>query len=225
LPLGIRKFLLEKKDMVRSFISVVAVAVTTLSVQADLVNPEVPSWQDSAGAQFYSWDSFSSPYGAPNFNDGGDPGALLFNFAQGALVTEGGNLYGLEDGLNIHVYGYGPLEQAVLNIASMGTEFDYDSVVLGINDGTDFIYFDYDSFAINDYVEIPGFGANVSSSFAWDISDYDGPITEWAFIFTGAGAHNVLDAVSVDLLVGAVPAPGALALIGLGAVSIRRRRS
>ena len=214
--------------MVRTFISVVAVAVTTLSVQADLVNPEVPSWQDSAGAQFYSWDSFSSPYGAPNFpnNEPFPSGnAMLFNFAQGALVTEGGNLYGLEDGLNIHVYGYGPLEQAVLNIASMGTEFDYDSVVLGINDGTDFIYFDYDSFAINDYVEIPGFGANVSSSFAWDISDYDGPITEWAFIFTGAAAHNVLDAVSVDLLVGAVPAPGALALIGLGAVSIRRRRS
>ena len=214
-----------------SFALLLAAATCAVASADEWISEDVPSWRGSEGSSYYLWDTFTSANGAvdgPNFpnNEPFPSGnAMLFNFAQGALVTEGGNLYGLEDGLNIHVYGYGPLEQAVLNIASMGTEFDYDSVVLGINDGTDFIYFDYDSFAINDYVEIPGFGANVSSSFAWDISDYDGPITEWAFIFTGAGAHNVLDAVSVDLLVGAVPAPGALALIGLGAVSIRRRRS
>ncbi len=210
--------------MLRTFVSVIAIAVTTMFAQADLVNPEAPSWQGSAGAQFYSWDSFSSEYSAPNFNDGGDPGGMLFNFAPGAMVTEGGNLYNPAAGLNIHVYGYGPLEQAVLNIASMGTEFDYSTVVLGINNGTDYEYYGYDSLATNYYEEVAGFGANVSTSFTWDISAYEGTITEWAFIFTGQGPHNVLDAVTVDIFNSEVPAPGAVALLGLGAVVTRRRR-
>jgi len=210
--------------MLGKLFSITAIAVTSMSAQADFVNTEVPSWQGSSGAQFYSWDSFSSPYGAPNFNDGGDAGGLLFNFAQGAMVTEGGDLYNPTAGLNIHVYGYGPLEQAVLNIASMGTEFDYSSVVLGINNGTGYEYYGYDSAATNYYEEVPFFGANANTSFTWDISEYEGTITEWAFIFTGQGPHNVLDAVTVDIFNSTVPAPGVLALLGLGAVATRRRR-
>ncbi len=200
------------------------VAVATTQVSADLVNPEIPSWRGDAGAQYYGWDSFSSAYNAPNFNDSGDAGGMLFNFAAGAQITGSGNIYNQSGGLDIHVYGYGPLEQAVFNVASMGTEMDYSGVSLWVSDGESGQMFSYDTFATNYYEEVPGFGANVSTSYTWDLSGYNGVITEWAFFVNGTAPHNVLDAISVDVFSGAVPAPSVLALIGVAAVSTRKRR-
>jgi MYXO-CTERM domain-containing protein len=204
--------------------SVVAIAATHAS--ADLVNPEVPTWRGDAGAQFYGWDSFSSAYGAPNYNDTGDGNAMVFNFAESAIITGSDNIYNQAGGLNIHVYGYGSIDQAVLNFASMGTEMDYAGVYLYVADGEtgDGEMFSYDTLSTNYYEEVPNFGANVSASYTWDLSGHDGVITEWAFFINGVSAHNVLDAVSVDILAGGVPAPGALALLGLAGLAQRRRR-
>ena len=193
-------------------------------VSADLVNPEVPTWRGDAGAQYYAWDSFTHAYNAPNFNDSGDAGGMLFNFADGAMVTGSGNIYGQTGGLEIHVYGYGPLDQAVLNVASMGTEMDYANVSLWVSDGTNGQMFSYDTFATNYYQEIPNFGANVSSSYTWDLSNYEGTVTEWAFFVNGTDAHNVLDSISVDIFSGAVPVPSALALLCVSGLHRRRRR-
>jgi hypothetical protein len=201
--------------------SVVAIAATQTS--ADLVNPEVPSWRGDAGTQYCGWDSFSSAYNAPNFNDSGDAGGMLFNFAEGAMITGSGNIYNQAGGLEIHVYGYGPVEQAVLNVASMGTEMDYAGVSFWVSDGENGQMFSHDTFATNYYEEVPNFGANVSSSYTWDLSGYNGVITEWAFFVNGTAEHNVLDAVTVDIFSGAVPAPGALALLGLACIVQRRR--
>jgi len=198
--------------------------IATAHAKADLVNPLIPDWRGDAGASFYEWDSFSSAYNAPNFNDSGDAGGMLFNFAPGALITGSGNIYGFENPLNIHIYGYGPLEQAVLNIASMGTEMDYSTVSLFVSDGENGQYFNYDSFATNYYEEIPNFGANVSTSYTWDLSDFDGVITEWAVFVNGTSPHNVLDAVSVDIFSGAIPTPGALALLGIASLTRKRRK-
>ena len=68
------------------------------------------------------------------------------------------------------------------------------------------------------------FGANVSTSYTWDLSSYDGIVTEWAFFVSGTSAHNVLDAVTVDIFSGAVPAPGVLTLLAIASLHRRRRR-
>jgi hypothetical protein len=193
-------------------------------VDADLVNPSVPVWRGDVGTQYYGWDSFTSPYNAPNFNDSGSAGGMLFNFAEGAMITGSGNIYNQTSGLAIHVYGYGPLEQAVLNVASMGTEMDYANVSLWVSDGENGQMFSYDEFATNYYEEIPNFGANVSTSYEWDLAGYTGVITEWAFFINGTAPHNVLDAVTVDIFTGAVPAPSVLALLGVAGFACRRRR-
>ena len=215
---------MRSRKMIGKVLLCSVVATVATQVSADLVNPEIPSWQGSAGAQFYGWDSFSSAYGAPNFNDSGDAGGMLFNFAEGAFITGSGNIYNQAGGLEIHVYGYGPLEQAVLNIASMGTEMDYANVSLWVGDGETGQMFAFDTFSTNSYVEIPNFGANVSSSYTWDVSNYNGVISEWAFFIDGTDAHNVLDAVTVDIFAGAVPAPGVIALLGLAGLHRKRRR-
>jgi len=203
--------------------SVILSHIVTAQASADLVNPTVPDWRGDAGTAFYGWDSFSSAYNAPNFNDSGDARGMLFNFAPGALITGTGNIYGQNDPLNIHVYGYGPLEQAVLNVASMGTEMDYENVSLWVSDGENGQYFSYASFSTNFYEEIPNFGANVSTSYTWDLSSYDGVVAEWAFFVNGTSPHNVLDALTVDIAFGAVPAPSALVLLSIAGV-IRKRR-
>ena len=202
----------------------VLTCLAATQVKGDVVNPEVPNWQGDTGAQFYSWDSFSSAYNAPNFNDSGDAGSMLFNFAEGAIITGSGNIYSQASGLEIHVYGYGPLEQAVLNVASMGTEMDYANVYLWVTDGEIGQMFSYDSFATNYYEEVPNFGANVSSSYTWDLSDYTGVVTEWAFFVNGTSAHNVLDALAVDIYTGTVPTPAVLTLMAIGCVCRRRRK-
>jgi hypothetical protein len=149
---------------------------------------------------------------------------MLFNFADGAMVTGSGNIYNQATGLEIHVHGNGPLEQAVLNLASMGTEMDYAGVTLWVSDGTTGQMFSYDTFATNYYEEVPNFGANVTTSYSWDLSNYAGVVTEWAFFVNGTAPHNVLDAVTVDIFAGAVPVPGALALVGIAGLARRRRR-
>jgi len=198
--------------------------IVTTQASADLVNPEVPEWRGDTGTAFYGWDSFSSAFNAPNFNDSGEAGGMLFNFAEGAMITGTGNIYSQQGPLNIHVYGYGPLEQAVLNVASMGTEMDYANVSLWVSDGVNGQLFSYDSFSTNFYEEIPNFGANVSTSYAWDLSSYEGAITEWAFFVEGTSPHNVLDAVTVDIAYGAVPAPSALVLLSIAGLTRKRRK-
>jgi len=206
------------------FFTCSVVAIVATQVSADLINPEIPTWRGDTGSQFYGWDSFGSAYNAPNYNDSGDAAGMLFNFAPGAFVTGSGNIYNQAGGLDIHVYGYGPLEQAVLNVASMGTEMDYANISLWVGDGENGQMFSYDTFATNYYEEIPNFGANVSTSYTWDLSAYDGIVTEWAFFVNGTSAHNVLDAVTVDIFSGGVPTPGVLTLLAIASLHRRRRR-
>jgi len=202
-------------------------ALLTSTAHGDLVNPEVPSWQGSAGTAHYGWNSFTSAYGAPNFPDFGNAGgAMLYNFAPGATITSSGNLYNPTGGLDIHIYGYGPLTQAVLNLASGGTEFDYDSVTLVAYDAIGNSYaWAADTSSINSY-EADGWGGfNVSSSFTWDVGDLGMSIAEWGFLVQGTAPHNSLDAASVDVAMAPVPAPGALLLLGaFGLSSTRNRR-
>lgn len=208
------------------FISVLATASITTMGTADLVNANVPSWRGAEDTAYYGWNDFEHGIGQPNMNEIGVPGAMLFNFAAGAIISGSGNIYNPTGGLDIHVYGYSNIEYAVLNFASQGNEFNYDQVALAVTfaDQSQGYYF-ADTQAIEDYVAIPGFGANVTSSYEWDLSSIDQEIIEWGFFMTANNPHTSLDAVSVDIAMGAIPAPGALMLLSIAGCSIRRRRT
>ncbi|MEE2973162.1 MAG: hypothetical protein VX672_08550 [Planctomycetota bacterium] len=196
--------------------------------QADLVNPLVPEWRGDAGTSYYQWDSFTQAFGAPNFPDNpGPPGAGLYNFQSGAVIADSGNMYGA-NGLNIHIY---PMSEdaapapvsAVLNISTIGTTLSLDTVqgYLGppMAGGQ---YFDYSSSEVR-YSEAMGpMGVMQTVSFTFDFSSWSGGDTTFGFFFKGEMDHISLDAVSLDI--NYVPAPGALALIGLAGLGSRRRR-
>ena len=203
----------------------VTVLATVSIASADLINPNIPEWRGYSGTTHYQWDSFTEAYQYPNYNDSGNGSAMLQNMAMNSIITGAGNLYNPTGGLDIQVYGGGPIEFAVLNIASQGTEFDYENVLLGVSDGENETYFSADEFAIEHYIPIPGFGAEVTASFTWGLSDYDGVISEWAFFFSGTEAHNSLDALSVDIAMKGVPTPSALVLLGLAGIITRSRRT
>lgn len=203
---------------------VATVMLVATSGYCGFVETDTPAWRGDAGSSYYGWESFSEAVGGPNMSDSGTPGGMLFNFAEGAFITSTGNIYNQAGGLNIHVYGYSEVEQAVLNISSQGSEFDYASVSLWVSDGTDGMMFSADNWSMNYYEPVEGMGAITNTSYTWDISTYDGEITEWAFFFQGTEAHNVLDAVTVDVFAGNVPAPSALVALSLLGFRIRRRR-
>ena len=203
---------------------VVAVALAAVnSSYGDFVETEIPTWRGDLGSSYYGWEYFTQAIDAPNMNDSGSSGGMLFNFADGAFITSTGNIYNQSSGLNIHVYGYDAVEQAVLNIASQGTEFDYAGVTLWVGDGVNGMMFLADDWSVNHYEPIEGFGAIVNTSFTWDLSSYSGTVTEWAFFFQGTAPHNVLDAVTVDIFADAVPGAGGLFAFGLLGFRTSRR--
>ncbi|MCH2161901.1 MAG: hypothetical protein MK085_08525 [Phycisphaerales bacterium] len=196
---------------------------------ADLVNPLVPDWRGDADTAYYQWDSFTQSFGAPNFPTAppGPPAVGLYNFESGATIADSGNLYGA-NGLNIHIYPMSeapsaPPMTAVLNISTMGTTLSPDTVqgYLGppMAGGQ---YFDFVSSEVRFEQSMGEMGVMRTMAFTFDFSDWSGGDTTFGFFFKGEMPHISLDAVSLDL--NFVPAPGALALIGLAGLGSRRRR-
>ena len=188
------------------------------TASADLVNPDVPGWRGDAGTMFSQWDTFGNAVNAPNFPEAGG-GFQLFNFAPGATIASSGNIYNPAGALNIHVYSLGPVaaQEAVLNISWGGTMLDTTDVQA---------FFDgqyVDAYSVEQRASTPSpFGGTTDTwAFKFDLSGIQG-VYDLAFFFGNDGAHGSLDAVSVDLNM--VPAPGALALLGLAGVASRRRR-
>lgn len=207
--------------MIGRFVACVAITVAASAASADLVNPLVPDWAGDDTASTYTWNSFTNANNAPNFPDSPfDPtGPSLFNFGPGAIIAGSGNIYNPGGGLNIHVYGSGPVGQAVLNFATGGTEFNYDNVRLFVSDGGDN---SETIFATGEERnrEAGGFGgSNVTMAYSWDVS-VGFEVSEWGFFFGSDAAHSSLDAV--QLAVNTVPAPGAL--LALGGLGLARRR-
>ena len=205
-----------------SSVFVVVAGAIAGTAAGDLVNPLEPSWAGDATATQYEWNSFTEAVGAPNFPDSPfSTGAQLFNFGEGAIIAGSGNIYNPAGGLNIHVYGNGPIGQAVLNFATQGTEFNYDNVRLFVSDGG---ANNETLFATGDErSRVPGGfgGENVTMAYSWDL-DVAFEITEWGFFFGSDAAHSSLDAVRLNI--NSVPAPASLIALGaFGAVRRRRR--
>mgnify|MGYP006187163083 CR=1 FL=1 len=196
------------------------VLASTGLASADLVNPLVPGWSGDITAKTSTWNSFTEANNAPNFPDTPfSTGAQLFNFGPGATLAGSGNIYNPAGGLDIHVYGSGPVGQAVLNFATSGTEFDYSNVRLFVSNGNaSATLFSTGQERSREAGSFGGF--DVTTAYTWDVS-VAFEITEWGFFFGSDAAHSSLDAVS--LAVNAVPAPGGLLAMGLFGTMRRRR--
>ena len=167
----------------------------------------------AATADVYVWESFNNTGGpgyAPTGGNGtGSPSLVV---TEGAPFTAGsGNLYSPSGPFTMHLYGAGFVNNPTMEIAGLGTEFDTSSFYLNTGDGLVFPTVDVVSGG-------EGFGAFNTYSLSWD---YQGPAI--FFNFGTSGPHASLDRLTIGTFGEAIPAPGALALLGLAGLGRRRR--
>lgn len=203
----------------RVLATIVAFTAITGMATADLTNPDVPTWRGDADATYASWDSFTNANGGPNAPEVGS-GFNVYNFGAGAIIAGSGNIYGAGGPLDIHIYSTGNIaaSQAILSFSFLGNPMD-TSNVRAFFEGS---YVDPIQSELRALEDFGGF-VKETWSFTYDISNASGAASSLAFFFnSGDLANSSLDAVSVDVL--SVPAPGALALLGLAGIASRRRR-
>lgn len=206
---------------IRALIPCTTLAVCSIA-SADLVNPLVPAWAGDSTASRYEWNSFTEAYNAPNFPDSPfSQDVMLFNTTPGATIAGSGNIYNPAGGLNIHMYGSFAFELAVLNIATSGSELDYDDTYLFVSSANEAEYTEIYASAITRSSEPGGFGGvNVTVAYEFDTSGVDFEIADWGFFAKGTTAHISLDAARLDF--NTVPVPASI--LGLGLISATRRR-
>ncbi|MCH2142916.1 MAG: hypothetical protein MK077_07980 [Phycisphaerales bacterium] len=216
-----------------AILTTVAVAFAGTASAGTWYAEDVPDWRGTDGADYYHWDDFTAANGyvdgpnMPNNEMFPSGNAMLFNFAEGAIIAGSGNLYAMGGSLNIHTYAYTDADAlaVTLNLATVGTLIDYTSMMLVWTDGTEEgdsgMLFGSES--VNFSQEIPNMGDSVNVSWNWDLSGIGADIRSIGLMYESEGSHISLDMASLDILT-AVPAPGALALLGLAALSSRRRR-
>ena len=209
----------------RCAVSILALVATTGFATADLVNPDVPAWRGDAGTSFAEFDTFTQAFAAPNFPDvGGGGWSLTNNGAPGtATIASSGNIYGFGGPLDISMTSLGPLlapTEAVLNISWGGNMLlTGEGDVQALFNGT---YYNATA-ELRDSQESP-FGGTVDTwAFTFDLTGAVG-LGNLEFFFGNDDANGSLDAVSVDVLASPIPAPGALALLGLAGFARGRRR-
>ncbi|MAD78874.1 MAG: hypothetical protein CMJ51_05830 [Planctomycetaceae bacterium] len=207
----------------RCLVSILAVAATTCFATADLVDPLIPGWRGDANTAFAQWDSFTSATGGPNAAEQGG-GWNLFNFGSGAIIASSGNLYGAGGALDIHVYpAAAPLynmQEAVVNISFAGNPIDVNNVRALVGTAEDGTF-------VTGTPEFRGGDGGFSPqtyAFTFDLSSVAFGFQGLSFFFDSELANSSLDAISIDVLGQAVPAPGALALLGLAGFARGRRR-
>jgi len=202
-------------------------AVSSAALAA-IVNPAIPAWRGAPNATFSGWESFTSAYAGPNAPD--QPGsslASLFNFGPGAFLTGSGNIYGSSSPLVITVEGgilaapNVPLE-VVLNVGTIGTFLDDDSVVFTVLTYAGEFDFAPDTVELRHDAPIPGFGSIQTRAYRWDLAAAGLDAVGYRISFRSQEINMSLDGVTVDIRF--VPVPG-LALVPLaGLVAGRRRR-
>lgn len=203
----------------RFLASIVAVSAVTGMATADLVNPLVPDWRGDAGTYYAGWESFTDAAGGANAPEAGS-GFDLYNFGPGAFIAGSGNIYAAGGPLDIHVYSNVEIaaSEAVLSFSFLGSPIDTSDVrAFFLGQFIDPI--EHEQRAVEDF----GGFVKETWSFTYDFSNFGGVSSTVAFFFgSGDLANSSLDAVSVDVL--SIPAPGAIALLGVAGLASRRRR-
>lgn len=164
-------------------------------------------------ADIYVWESFSDPSGGVNAptsgNGSGTPSVVVVDGSP--IVAGSGNLYSPAGAFTMHLYGAGAVSNPTMEIEGLGTPFDVSSFYLNTPGGPVFPTVDVTSGG-------EGFGAFNTYSLSWD---YAGPAI--FFNFGTLAAHSSLDRLTIGTFGETIPAPGALALLGLAGLGRRRR--
>ena len=152
----------------------------------------------------------------------------LYNFGDGAIIASSGNLYGLGGPLNIHVYPAGAplfnMQKAVVNVAYLGNPIDVDGMRAYVGSQGSGTYVDPANVELRGQAGGGPFGG-ATYAITFDLSNVAFGFQGLSFFFdSGDLSSSSLDAISIDVLGSAIPAPGALALLGLAGVARRRRR-
>ena len=111
----------------------------------------------------------------------------------------------------MHLYGAGFVNNPTMEIESLGSPFDVSTFYVMTQAGPVFPTVDVTSGG-------SGFGAFNTYSLSWD---YQGPAI--SFNFGSLAAHSSLDRLTIGTFGETIPAPGALALLGLAGLGRRRR--
>lgn len=216
-----------------------AIAGLALPASAEFITPDADTFGWDRGATglttYAEWDYFTSPSG-PNRPDVGSflgdtlaVGASAFNVydsnfpASGSFITGGGNIYSPSGVIipRIEFGGFGLGEGFVttilLQVRTLGTEFDVSSMLLnGTVAPTSIVELDR--------IELGGFGGyQVDSLIRFDVV---GSLASNEISFEAMESSMSLDRVAIDTFTTAVPAPGAVALAvlaALGGATSRRR--
>jgi len=214
-------------------LSLVALTATTAlasTAMAGFANEDAPAWRGDANTMYGLWDTFSQANFAPNFAEAGNMGFAgeVYNFSGTAIIAGSGNIYDAQSALNIHNYislENVDITDVMINVSTAGSGPDFESVLFQAvsSDGSS-QFLDTSDYSMNFQQDIPGFGSTLNMSWSFDLSGIDSDVTTLAFIIKGTGPHMSLDAISTDVAFAVVPAPGALALLGLAGLAGRRRR-
>ena len=219
-----------------------AVGLFATTSLAGFENEVFAEWHGEAGTSYTNFESFSSaaygafnaaygPYGYTEDYANGGHSVALVNFGSNGSITSTGNMYSSTDPLNTHTYAYSDTDITAVhvNVATLGSVYDSSTVGLSyeLSDGTQGFITGFQaefSMNYNNVVTSPwGDSTTQNFSYSFNLSRIDGEVTGIGF-FMGGGPHMGLDALSIDIQSALIPAPGALALLGLAGVAGRRRR-
>ncbi|MBG83522.1 MAG: hypothetical protein CMJ40_03125 [Phycisphaerae bacterium] len=217
----------------KRFVTVIGCASAVALSSTAMAGFTVENFSDYYGQEntmYGAWDTFTNANNSPNFADnGGNMGfaGQVFNFSGTGFITSSGNIYDASSPLNIHQYltldGV-DITNAHVNVSTMGSVPDFESVLFqAVTSTGESQFLDTSDVSMNFQQEIPGMGASLNMSWSFDLSGIAGDVTTLAFILKAAGPHMSLDAMSLDVAY-SIPAPGALALLGLAGMAGRRRR-
>lgn len=203
--------------------------VGSLTASAGTNGFTVPTFRGQPGATFAGWESFTVALGSPgNKGDlvGSSAVPTLLQLAPGASVLGSGNIYNGADKsqFEIRYSASEPIAEVVLQVRSLGTELNYDSVKLfAWTESLGATRTELDRLAFGPPPPAPGSGFGVSSLWSWDLTSLDA--NAFAISFDAADINLSLDSATLDVRAVPEPSPIVLGLAGgMALVLFRRRR-
>ena len=158
----------------------------------------VPAFRGAANSQSGYWEVFTVPYGSPgNLPDqpGATTTAVLTQTDPNAFLTGSGNIYNLSTS-SFTLTNSTPftLGTVVLQARTVGSELDYNSVMLTYTDGNG-----THSLAPLFRYELnrtAGQGYNVSSLWQWDLTGRG--VSSYSLVFNASGSSTSFDSLTLD---------------------------